>query len=440
VRVGWHPSIEPRLVRAAAGREDLAAYLAAGGYRARVQPERLLEAVERSGLRGRGGAAFSVAVKWKAIAQQPGGRHVIANGEEGEPTSWKDRYLLRTRPHLVIDGMLHAASAVGATDLVIYLSDAEAERSARKAVAELKAAEMALSDDLHINVFAVAPAYVAGEETAAVRAIDGGPPKPLAKPPRPFERGLSGEPTLVQNVETLANLPFIARHGAEAFRECGTHGSPGTILFTANGRCTSPGLYELPLGISLSEAFDVAGGVEGDGAGFLMGGYFAGLLGPRGFELPLDYDVLRATGSGLGCAAVTALGGQDCPVNTAAEVMSFFAEAQAEQCGTCTRGTAAMAATLRTLAAGGADEAEAAMLQRWSVSLRGRGACALLDGAAALAGSLLREFPAAVQAHLDLNCVQCGLPRRRGEVESSPAKQMTRGASTSVCNTIRRRS
>lgn len=420
MRTGWHPSIEPRLLRTTgAGREDLAAYLALGGYGDGLEGKDLLHAVESSGLRGRGGAAFPVARKWRAVAGAPGRHHVVANGEEGEPASLKDRYLLRARPHLVIDGLLRAARAVGATDLVVYLADPEAELSVREALRELREARLRFGENIEVEVLSVAHTYVAGEETAAVRAIDGGPAKPTSKPPRPFEHGVSGEPTLVQNVETLANLPFIALHGPDAFRKVGTHGSPGTILFTARGCCADPGLYELPLGISLSEAFDVAGGLEGPPGGFLMGGYFAGLLGPRGSELPLDYDVLRQAGSGLGCGAVTALGENDCPVKAAAEVMAYFAQEQAGQCGVCTRGTAAMTAALRTLSAGDANDGVVANLRRWSQSLTGRGACALLDGAAALAASLLREFPDAVEAHLQSTCPQCSSPYR-SENELTP--------------------
>jgi NADH:ubiquinone oxidoreductase subunit F (NADH-binding) len=334
-------------------------------------------------------------------------RHVVANGEEGEPTSLKDRYLLRVRPHLVIDGMLRTARAVGATDLVIYLADHTAERSALLALTELDESDVRVDAGIEIEVVAVERSYIGGEETAAVRAIDGGPAKPTTKPPRPFEIGVSGEPTLVQNVETIANVPFIALHGDEGFRAYGTERSPGTILFTACGRCTAPGLYEIPLGLPMAEIFDLAGGFSESPRGFLMGGYFAGMLGARGVELPVTYDELREAGSGLGCGAVTAFGVHDCPVCVAAEVMSYFSDEQSGQCGVCTRGTASMADALQALAVATAKEEQLRNLARWSQSLRGRGACALLDGAATLAATLLREFPGIVDAHLRSCCEIC---------------------------------
>ncbi len=409
MRTGWHPSIQPRLLRTAGeGREDIAAYRAVGGYAAGLDGDALLHAVERSGLRGRGGAAFPAAIKWRAVAGRGGARHVVANGEEGEPASLKDRYLLRVRPHLVIDGMLRTARALGATHLVIYLADAEAERSARRALSELDESDVRRDAGIEIEVVAVVHSYVGGEETAAVRAIDGGPAKPTTKPPRPFEIGVRGESTLVQNVETLANVPFIALHGPEGFRAYGTERSPGTILFTACGRCAAPGLYEIPLGLQMSEVFALAGGWSEPARGFLMGGYFGGMLGARGAELPVAYDELREAGSALGCGAVTALGGHDCAVCVAAKVMSYFSDEQSGQCGVCTRGTASMADALQALAVGHADEAQLRNLERWSQSLPGRGACALLDGAATLAATLLREFPDIVDAHLRSSCEICG--------------------------------
>lgn len=425
MNVGWHSSISPRLLAPARERETFAGYRGAGGYADGIEGSALIEALERSGLRGRGGAAFPAAVKWRSVADRSGPCCVVANGEEGEPTSFKDRYLLRIRPHLVIDGLLRAARAVGAGRAVIYLSDATARRSVGAALTELRSSLPGLAEGVEVEVFAVPSAYVAGEETAAVRAINGGPAKPTAKPPRPFEEGVDGVPTLVQNVETLANAPFIARHGPEAFRAVGSGSSPGTVLLTASGACTSPGLYEVPLGIAISEAFGVAGGLRGPVRGFLMGGYFAGLLGPRGLELPLDYDVLREAGSGLGCAAITALGPEDCPVQVATDVMAYFAREQSNQCGPCTRGTAAMRDALLALTAGEADESDLANLSRWSATLAGRGACALLDGAAALAASLLREFPGEVRSHLESGCESCRSPLPGRDEQARPLTTTT---------------
>jgi NADH:ubiquinone oxidoreductase subunit F (NADH-binding) len=400
--LGAFPGFEPRLVRCDIEREDFEAYRANGGYAPGRSGDALIAAVESSGLRGRGGAAFPAGVKLRSVAARDAPRFVLANGEEGEPASVKDRWLLRVRPHLVIDGLDRVAEAIGADRSYIYVSDPEAAASVAAALEELDADGPAPRE-----LVTTQPRYVAGEETAAVRAINGGPALPLAKPPRPFESGVGGRPTLVANVETLANVPRIATLGPREFRELGTERSPGTFLLTLSGACTRPGLYELPFGVSIREALAALDGQEGDPIGFLMGGFFAGLLGPRGLDARLAYDDLRDDGSGLGCGAIIVLGSGDCPVAAATDVMDYFDHQNAKQCGACIRGTTAMRDALLALAGGSADAARVERLQGWSMSLRERGACALLDGAAGVAGSLLREFPAEVASHLDRPCSLC---------------------------------
>src|SRR4051794_6087922 len=196
--------IDPRLLQPTRGaRETRAEYEAAGGYAANgLRGRDLIDAVESAGLRGHGGAAFPTGVKLRTVADREGPRYLIANGEEGEPASIKDRWLLRFRPHLVLDGVLCAAEAIEAEKAYVYVSDAGAADSVTAAIAELGG-----DAAVPLELVVVEPGYVAGEETSAVRFIMGGPAKPLDKPPRPFEAGVEGRPTLVANVETLANLP-----------------------------------------------------------------------------------------------------------------------------------------------------------------------------------------------------------------------------------------
>ena len=395
----------------AAGREDRAAYEARGGYSGgaggHLEGEDLISAVAASGLRGRGGAAFPLGVKLAAVAGQPGYHVLVVNGEEGEPASAKDRWLLRTRPHLVLDGTVRAASAIGAVTAYVYVSDGLAAESVRTALAEL--------DELPVpvHVRTVPHSYVAGEETAAVRAIDGGLAKPSDKPPRPFEAGVAGLPTLVANVETIANLPRIAAAPPPGQDVSPGHGfgpsRPGqeTFLMTLTGSCPRPGLYEVPFGGTLGEAAETLGGLTGPPRGYLMGGYFAGLLNSRGHGLTLDYDVFRDEGSGLGCGAVIVLGRADCPVGAAAQVMAYFDRNNASQCGSCFNGTAAMSGVTTALARGVAAPAAVSRLESWAAFLPGRGACATLDGAANVARSLLREFPAEMEAHVRDRCGLC---------------------------------
>src|SRR4051794_6747281 len=202
--------------------------------------ELLIEAVAASGLRGRGGAAFPTAIKLRAVAMARGRRAVVVNAAEGEPMSAKDRALLEGAPQLALDGALLAAEAVGARTIVIAV-----KQSARSAQASLRRALSERRDARRVRVETVPDAYVAGEETALLQSLNGGPAKPRLTPPRPYERGLAGRPTLVSNVETLAHLALIARHGPSWFRELGTAAHPGSALVTLDGAVGAPGVHEI---------------------------------------------------------------------------------------------------------------------------------------------------------------------------------------------------
>lgn len=400
------PGLTPRLLRTGPGPESGDQYRDAGGYLPLDDVDALHDAIAHAGVLGRGGAAFPMAVKLSTVrrAFQRGADTVlVANGEEGEPASVKDRWLLRNRPHLVLDGLRLAAQIIGARHAHVYVSDARAAGAVRAALGEL--APDAL-DGLTVTVQVVEPTYVAGEETAAVRAINGGPAKPTDKPPRPFEEGVGGLPTMVSNVETLANLPHVHRHGAADYRREGTERSPGTFLATLTGGGRSPGLYELPFGTSAADLVALHGVPVDRIRGALMGGYFAGLLDRRVLGGALDHESLRGLGSGLGCGAVSLIT-DECPVAVGASVLSYYDRENADQCGSCFNGTAAMAAAAGALRDGVADADDLARLQRWSVVLRGRGACATLDAACNIAASLLAMFPDEVARHLTADCPTC---------------------------------
>jgi NADH:ubiquinone oxidoreductase subunit F (NADH-binding) len=413
ISVGTSPGCEPRLLGEQPGqaREDLAAYRGLGGYHGLADADALLREVESSGLVGRGGAAFPLAVKLRAVRDngrlggpKAGGTVVVANGEEGEPASIKDRWLLRNRPHLVLDGLRLAAAIVSADRTYVYVSDPESARSVDAALSELDSATLG---GITVSLLTVQPGYVAGEETAAVRKINGGPAKPTDKPPRPFESGVGELPTLVSNVETLANLPYLQRHGSAAFRSQGTLLSPGTFLATITGAGRPPVLYELPHGLPFTELLALHGVSPDQVRGALMGGYFAGLLNQRVLESTLDHETMRRLGSGLGCGAISLIT-DDCAVAVAASVLAYFDRENAGQCGSCFNGTAAMAAVAGALRDGAATCEDLDRLRRWSVVLRGRGACATLDAATNVAASLLDQFPDDVAQHLDSGCPGCG--------------------------------
>jgi NADH:ubiquinone oxidoreductase subunit F (NADH-binding) len=263
-----------------------------------------------------------------------------------------------------------------------------------------------------VEVFRVEHTYVAGEESALVRALDGGPALPTAKPPRPFEAGVGGAPTLVQNVETLAHVALVAS-GASAGR---------TFLATVSGAGTHPVLHELPFGLRLADVVDPAGL-----RGVLAGGLFGGLLADP-WAVPLEYDAYRAVGSGLGCGSFCLLGPDDCPVDAAADAVAYLAAESARQCGVCINATAGMRDVLGALRAGTSSSDDVARMAGWTQKVPGRGACALVDAAARMAASLLREYPGEVDAHLAGPCPRCEalgpLPRHtRNHLDPIPATQ-----------------
>ncbi|MGW4867486.1 NADH-ubiquinone oxidoreductase-F iron-sulfur binding region domain-containing protein [Streptomyces chartreusis] len=380
------------LAPSAPGGEGIDEYLSAGGYAPLVAPDRLLDRIAAAGLRGRGGAGFPAAVKLRTVRDTPGPRVVVANGEEGEPGSVKDRWLLRHRPHVVLDGLRLAAAVTGAERGFVYLSDAAAERAVRGALAES-------SRELRIDVVRTEHTYVAGEESAVVRRIDGGPALPTAKPPRPFESGVGGAPTLVANVETLARVALMYSRPDEADAVAASH------LVTLSGGAGGAALVEVAAGTHLKVLADVCG--HGRAGAVLLGGMFGGLHGEGWSDLPLDHDGLKAAGGALGCGALHFLHPEDCPVALAVEAAAYLGAQSARQCGVCLSGTGAMAKALLAVARGEANFDTVAKLHRWSQQLPGRGACGLLDAAARVVATLLAHFPDVVDTHGRSACPVC---------------------------------
>ncbi|WP_067117807.1 NADH-ubiquinone oxidoreductase-F iron-sulfur binding region domain-containing protein [Streptomyces yokosukanensis] len=378
------------------GVEDLVGYLAVGGYAPLTARDRLLDRIAAVGLRGRGGAGFPAAVKLCAVRDAPGRPVVVANGEEGEPGSVKDRWLLRHRPHLILDGLRLAAAMTGAERGFVYLSDALAEQAVRHAHAERPTG-------LRVDVVRTHHAYVAGEETAVVRRIEGGPALPTAKPPRPFEAGVGGAPTLVANVETLARIAVMHMCSDAAVGVAGAH----LVTVSGSDGC-APALAEVSAGTGLKGLADLCG--HGGAEAVLLGGLFGGLHGAGWTDLRLDHDRLKAAGGALGCGALHFLHPEDCPVAVATEAAAYLAAQSARQCGVCVSGTEALAGTLTAVGRGAADDAAADRLHRWSRQLPGRGACGLLDAAARIAATLLAHFPGRVAAHRDATCPACADP------------------------------
>jgi len=299
-------------------------------------PEWLRGEVAVAGLRGRGGAAFPLWTKWEAALAQPGPRVVVVNGAEDEPGSLKDRFLLATRPDLVMDGALCTALALDADRIVLYVNEeADGPRRATAAAAE-RACSSDIAAGMRIDVVAAPAAYVFGEDSCAVEFIDSGDRKarPRSKPPFPAEAGVAGRPTVVSNAETLAHLALVARHGADRFRSVGTPEYPGTLLVTLPAECARPGVYEVAAGTPLAEVLERCGGGPAGAPlrGAQVGGPAAGWLAAADFDTPLTPEALATRGSMLGCAAVRLLTQDRCAVDAVAGVEAFFA---AESCGKC---------------------------------------------------------------------------------------------------------
>jgi NADH:ubiquinone oxidoreductase subunit F (NADH-binding) len=376
----------------------------------RWAPARLVDEIERAGLRGRGGAAFPVGRKMRAVAAHRGARVVVGNGTEGEPASRKDRLLLAELPHLVLDGAAVAARAVGADTAILAFADSNevAAHSLRRAVDERR--RSGRRDEPRYELHAVDEGFVSGQESALVNALSGGEARPGFRA-RPFERGVGRRPTLVQNVETLAHLALIAQHGAAWFRQAGTAADPGSTLVTLSGAVASPGVYEIEHGAPLSDLLADAGQTE-ELAAVLIGGYFGCWLPASAIpQLGLSPAQLAEHGAGLGAGAIVALGRSVCPVAETARVAQYFAAESAGQCGPCVNGLAAIAGTMKQIASGTATSAASRNLHRWSNSLAGRGACRFPDGATRFVASALRIFPEAFEYHLRRGpCEGCSAP------------------------------
>jgi len=368
-----------------------------------VAPADLVAEVGRAGLRGRGGAGFPTAVKMAAVRQAASGRRrpvVVANGTEGEPISSKDRVLMERNPHLVLDGVVASARALGADRAVVCVSQGSlgALASMREAVVSRRG-----SDPLLVEVVLTPDRYLTGEETALVNWLNSGRPLPTLSPPRPAERGVGHRPTLVDNVETMANVGLIARFGGSWWRRIGSTEDPGSMLLTLSGAVERPGVYEVELGAGLGRVLSSAG--VGPIAGVLIGGYFGSWLSPEtARQVSLDRASLSGFGASLGCGAVVALPAACCPLAETARVTHWLAGQSAGQCGPCVNGLPSIAAGLDAMVEGDPTGHARSMVERWSGMVRGRGACKMPDGTVRFVGSALEVFADHVGVHRAGRC------------------------------------
>jgi NADH-quinone oxidoreductase subunit F len=374
----------------------------------------LIRRVTAAGLRGRGGGWFSTGRKWQAVRAEGGDPFVIANGHEGEPGSVKDRQVMAARPGDVLRGLALAARAVGAREGVVFIKSAfEAQAAALQA-----ALDAAPLDGPRVRIVRGAAAYVAGEETAILEALEGRQAWPRAKPPVPAGVGFEGRPTLVHNVETLARVP-AAVADPEAFRR------DERTLVSVWGHVRRPGVHEVPLGLTLRRLIDEHAGGASDGLGLIFP------AGPSGAPLveaqadtPLDPDALRAQGSALGTAAVLVIGRSACPLAVGLSLAAFFEREACGQCPPCTVGTAGLARVLRALESGGARAADLRALQEVAGFMQPHGYCAHARTAATSVTGLVARVPAEIEAHLAYG--RC--PRPDGRVDPFAADSPERSA------------
>ncbi len=390
-----------------AKRETFDEYCSNGGYEAvrkNLAPAAILQEVAGSGLRGRGGAGVPAAKKWAIAVETPASaRHVVCNAGEDEPGSFKDRMLIEHRPHLVLEGTILAARAIGAGHGYFYINETYEECFAVMGEAIARAEEAGYLGPLKISMHRAPTVYVAGEDSAAIEVLEGKAPLPRRKPPYPAAAGLFGEPTVVNNVETLANIPPILRNGAAWFRAHGTAESPGTMLFCLGAEMNRPGAYELPLGVPLRRLYENTGGGLKDGKklkAILPGGPSCAFLTADQLDTALDPESLKRAGSTLGCGVMRFYSEETCMVEETLRIAQFFARESCGQCPACRMETSMLSAMLDRIQQGSAGAALFDQFQKIIDFNRGKGYCALVNMPGPPIVSALRLFRGDFDYHI----------------------------------------
>ena len=398
----------------------LQSYLRQGGYQAlravlRMQPAEVIALVKDSGLRGRGGAGFPTGTKWSFISPDDGRPHyLVVNADESEPGTCKDIPLMLASPHTLVEGAIIASYAIGARHAFIYVRGEVVPvlRRLQGAVAEAYANGYLGTNiagtgfDLDLVVHAGAGAYICGEETALLDSLEGRRGQPRLRPPFPAVAGLYACPTVVNNVESIASVPSVIRGGVDWFRSMGSEKSPGFTLYSLSGHVTRPGQYEAPLGISLRELLEYAGGVR---AGHQLkfwtpGGSSTPMLTPEHLDIPLDYEGMAGVGSMLGTKALQIFDETTCVVRAVRRWTQFYAHESCGKCTPCREGTYWLAQIYARLESGQAQAADLDKLLDISDAILGKSFCALGDGAASPIMSSLKYFRDEYVAHLNGGC------------------------------------
>jgi NADH-quinone oxidoreductase subunit F len=419
------------------GLTGLDVYRRGGGYEALTStlgataPDAVIEVVKASGLRGRGGAGFPTGLKWGFVPKNsPRPKYLVCNADESEPGTFKDRELMEKNPHLLIEGMILAAYAIQAAVGYIYLRGefAYIQRILDRAIAEARAAGLLGANvagsgfrfELHTHLGA--GAYICGEETALLSSLEGYRGQPRLKPPFPAVEGLYRCPTVVNNVETLMNVPSIVRNGAAWFRQWGTEKSPGAKVFSVSGPVKRPGNYEVPMGMPLSQLIDdVCGGVL-DGMkikAVIPGGSSVEMLPARLIDTGLDFESMVAAGTLLGSGGVIVIDDQTCIVDALYNITRFYEHESCGKCTPCREGTYWMSEVFQRLERGEGRETDVDLLWDVSDNILGKSFCALGDAAAMPVMGAIRHFRDEFEYHVKHH--KCLVNRRKDAGAAVPA-------------------
>jgi len=413
--------------------ERIEEYIAVGGYKALLDalttkaPEQVVQEVTRSGLRGRGGAGYPTGLKWGIVAKATDTqKYVICNADEGDPGAFMNRSVLEDYPFRVLEGMTIAAYAIGANKGYMYVR-AEYPLAVQRIETALRAAHrhnllgsniFNTSFSFHIEVRLGGGAFVCGEETALISSIEGGRGLPTPRPPYPAQSGLWGHPTLINNVETHANIPAIIRHGADWFASIGTEKSKGTKTFALSGRVKNTGLIEVALGTTLRKIiFDIGGGVA-EGHRFKAvqtGGPAGGCVPEAHLDMPIDYETLQSLGSFMGSGGMIVMDDSSCMVDVAKFFMQFCASESCGKCIPCRVGTVHMHDILNKITQGEATQADLAQLEELCDMVKYTSLCGLGMGAPNPVLSTLRYFKDEYLAHINDHTCPAGVCAPKGQ-------------------------
>jgi bidirectional [NiFe] hydrogenase diaphorase subunit len=416
--------------------ERIEDYIAAEGYSAVIKaltemaPREVIDQVTKSGLRGRGGAGYPTGLKWSTVSKSVGTKkYVICNGDEGDPGAFMDRSVLESDPHRVLEGMLIAAHAVGASEGFLYVR-AEYPLAVKRLRTAIRQAERVglLGSDIcgtrfsfRVDVRLGAGAFVCGEETALIASVEGKRGTPRPRPPYPAMEGLFGEPTLINNVETFANIPPIIRQGGEWYAQIGTEKSKGTKVFALAGRVQNTGLVEVPMGISLREmVFEIGGGIP-EGRKFKAvqtGGPSGGCLPSDCLDMPVDYESLAKAGSIMGSGGMIVMDESSCMVDVAKYFMDFCMTESCGKCIPCRVGTYQMHRILTAIGNMSATGQDLKMLEELCDLLKHTSLCGLGQSAPNPVVSTLRSFAGEYRAHIEEHKCPAGVCHRQpaGEI------------------------